>query len=396
MGKIKNALMSIPKSVGRTAATLAQASAAMAARIASGAVADASNLFGPLASFVGKTGVRLAARLGLPISGGAVATGVTMGAVAVAVLVGGFGAYYAITKQPLPFMPGLPEVPIIGGAIKALPPRYVFSIHGVTQPLGVALSPDGKRVYVTEGSGQRLVRFFDPEGKPLGAFPPPPGAEKLLRLPVSVAIGQDGKVYVSDRVMRAVHIYKPDGAYVSPFLPQGSAGLLAEPLALTLDDKGELYVTEVSLGAHRVMEFTPAGQLKRAFGREGRGEGEFSFPNAIVIDRQGRFYISDSNNNRVLYFDKDGTYLGRLPGLMGMPRGLALDDLGRLYVVDSIGAAVWVFDTKEKPAKLLFTFGVPGAEDGQFRYPNGIAVDGRTGRVYVTDFANNRVSVWAY
>jgi sugar lactone lactonase YvrE len=34
-------------------------------------------------------------------------------------------------------------------------------------------------------------------------------------------------------------------------------------------------------------------------------------------------------------------------------------------------------------------------QDGQFEFPNGVAVDTR-GRVYVADTVNDRVQVWSY
>jgi DNA-binding beta-propeller fold protein YncE len=43
----------------------------------------------------------------------------------------------------------------------------------------------------------------------------------------------------------------------------------------------------------------------------------------------------------------------------------------------------------------LADFGVEGVDDGEFEYPNGVAVDDRA-RVYVTDRENNRVQVWGY
>ena len=64
----------------------------------------------------------------------------------------------------------------------------------------------------------------------------------------------------------------------------------------------------------------------------------------------------------------------------------------------AVGGAVWLF----LAAIPVFADGGPhvasinsGVGDGQFQYPNGIAVDGR-GRVYVADSFNDRVQVWSY
>ena len=39
--------------------------------------------------------------------------------------------------------------------------------------------------------------------------------------------------------------------------------------------------------------------------------------------------------------------------------------------------------------------GGEGVADGQFEYPNSVAIDAR-GRVYVADTFNDRVQVWSY
>jgi DNA-binding beta-propeller fold protein YncE len=46
-------------------------------------------------------------------------------------------------------------------------------------------------------------------------------------------------------------------------------------------------------------------------------------------------------------------------------------------------------------AKNLSYMGSFGTGDGQFAFPNGIAVDGKD-RIYVTDRGNNRIQVWLY
>ena len=49
--------------------------------------------------------------------------------------------------------------------------------------------------------------------------------------------------------------------------------------------------------------------------------------------------------------------------------------------------------TLEYPYEFLRKWGTEGDEDGQFRYPKGLAIDG-DGNVYVGDGDNNRIQVF--
>jgi DNA-binding beta-propeller fold protein YncE len=64
-------------------------------------------------------------------------------------------------------------------------------------------------------------------------------------------------------------------------------------------------------------------------------------------------------------------------------------------VVDAVGQIVKVFDISTPEVKLLYSFGELGNSDGEFYYPNDIAID-QLGRLYITDRENNRVQVWSY
>jgi DNA-binding beta-propeller fold protein YncE len=135
-------------------------------------------------------------------------------------------------------------------------------------------------------------------------------------------------------------------------------------------------------------------------GTYGQGDGQFIFPNTAVTDSQGRVYVTDSNNSRISVWSNDGRFLfhfgqGNVDGAVGLPRGAAITGRDRLHVVDAVGQNVKVYDVSGPEPLFLFTFGSWGMGDGQFNYPNDIALD-NTGRLYITDRENNRVQVWAY
>jgi len=173
------------------------------------------------------------------------------------------------------------------------------------------------------------------------------------------------------------------------------------PLGINVVDD-MLYTTELTRGLHRVMilDVEDAG-LRLEFGTEGQEPGQFYFPNGTAVDAQARIYVVDSNNGRVQVFSPQGEQLtllntGAGGSRMSMPRGVWIDDQDRLYVVDTVGQIVNTYHISASgELEPLFTFGSAGVKDGQFNYPNDIAVD-NTGRLYVTDTFNDRVQVWTY
>lgn len=279
-------------------------------------------------------------------------------------------------------------------------PTYKFSIYGVARPLGVAVSTSGERVYVTESDGPRLVHVFNRDGKEIGKLIPPTGST-AAHVPVYVAVdpGNDD-VYVSDRLHQKIYVYDAKDAYKRTFKPaRGALGGGWQPLGLAFDEQRNLYVTDVSGPANRVLVFNRAGKRLRVFGtRDG-----LSFPNGIAVDRNGNVYVADSNNGRVVVFDKTGklaTGIGQGVGSQrfGLPRGLAIDGKNRLFVVDTTDHSVQLVQIGNGTApelKLVGAFGLEGSSEGALEYPNGSAVD-QDGRVYVTDRENNRVQVWSY
>ena len=331
-------------------------------------------------------------------------------------------------------------------------PHYLFSIHGIDKPVGVAVSPDGERIYVTETGGEREIKVFDRGGRLLRSFSPP-YTGPAERAPVYVAVGPTGRVFVTDRLQRAVFVYDRDGElldailgpdltlseYVSKHVDglqpdsqlaynlfghsvrvrtpgQGEQILPAPdptgwaPLGVRLDERGTMLLTDVVEGQHAVREF-PADLIlastwqefdppETAFGAQGHEDGEFMFPNSAVADSAGRVYVTDGNNGRVSVWDALGSFLfnfgiGVGESALSLPRGAAMDNRDRLHIVDTVDQCVKVYDVSEPEPRFLFAFGDWGTKEGEFNYPGDIALDG-TGRLYVADRENNRIQVWSY
>lgn len=307
-----------------------------------------------------------------------------------------YSGYYLITRKPIV------ELPLARAVARGAPPRYLFSIYGVSRPLGVAVTPTGQRIYVAESSGERRLRAFDADGKLLGSYSAAdttPGN----RNPTYVAVDAAGIIYVSDRLGGVIDTFGADGTYLGVFEPgtfhgpEGGRRWL--PLGISFDRESNFYVTDVA-EEHQIYIFAKDGTLVRSFGRNGLKPGELNWPQGVVADSRGRLFVSNGNNGRIDIFDKDGKPLGAFGrgtgvGTVGMPRGIAVDSEGRLYVADIASHQVNVYDVSSDEVGFLFSFGGNGIGDGEFSSPFGVAVDSAN-RIYVTDRDNNRVQVWVY
>ena len=364
-----------------------------------------------------------------------------------AILVGLLILIIAYAFRPMP----LPELLAVGANYA---PHYLFSIYGVDQPVGVAYSPKGDRIYVAESGGEHMVKIYNRRGDLLGSFAPP-RTELSERSPVYISVDKVGRVYISDILQLAVHVYDADGVFLDSIIGPdltlseyvsmhtdgiqdgtaliynvyqsevyyttpggeeqqlpGPGPLQWAPLGVRFNSKGDLLLTDIFEDDHSVRiipesatkpvtwrDFNPPEVL---FGRgnwEGGG-GNFSFPNVAVADSKGRIYVTDGNNSRISVWDGQGGFLfnfGRGSGdsAINLPRGAAIDKRDHLYVVDAVDHSVKVYDVSGDEVAFLYRFGDYGAEEGQFNYPNDIALD-ETGRLYIADRENNRIQVWSY
>lgn len=310
----------------------------------------------------------------------------------VVLLLGGIAAWYLLGR-------GGGGLGVLGVFAEPEGPSYQSSILDVGRPLAVAASPDGRLIYAGESDGAYAVRIFDRQGRDVGTIEAP---EPLgYWLPINIAVARTGEVYVVDGIVGGVHIFSSEGEFLRTMPPPEGLDVWS-PTAAAFDDVGNLYVTEryewKSESRHRVLVFSPEGELVRQFGEKGTGLGELNYPSGIAVDEQGRVYVTNMSGG-VDVFTSEGRHITRL-GVpqgeqgVGLPRGLALDEEQHLFVVDITGQQVAVYDTGNEGFPLLYSFGSFGQGDGEFRFPESVAVDA-TGRVYVADRVNNRVEIWS-
>ncbi len=293
--------------------------------------------------------------------------------------------YYAITHRPVTDLPGVQK------AVQPVPPRWLFAFGGTANPIGIAVSPDGQRIYVSEGGGERQIKVFDRAGK-LQAQLAPPGSEAPTRAPGPLGVDAQGRLYVAERMQGEIQTYSPslewEGAFRPPALDEMKGWL---PGGVSVGPDGRIYVTDTGSSEHQVLVLTTDGTLADRLSRSSGVPGGLNYPVQAVADEDGRVYISDGNNSRVLVVSPRGTQVLGGP-VVEMPRGLTVAD-GKLYVADAVGNHIDVYTTGDQP-QFLYTLGEGAGQDG-LAYPNAVAVD-RTGRVYVADRVNNRVQVWTY
>ncbi|MBI5853705.1 MAG: hypothetical protein HZB35_00395 [Nitrospirae bacterium] len=224
-----------------------------------------------------------------------------------------------------------------------------------------------------------------------------------------VAVDQQGCLFVVDNGNNRIQKFENNGSFIILWGNFGSAnGNFHNPTCIACDAKGDVFVVDTN--NHRVQKFDgKLGGYLMKFGSRGNGEGQFSSPWGIAVDRvRGYIYVVDSANFRVQKFDPSGEFImqwgsfGNNDGQFYFPRGIAIDPSdGAVYVVDMGNHRIQKFDTGTNvlPQLLLKIGGGLGPghasspqaqEPGQFRSPWGVVVDGN-GDLYVSDTGNQRV-----
>lgn len=220
----------------------------------------------------------------------------------------------------------------------------------VRRPVSIALDDEG-RVYVLDGALRRVFVY-----DALGLHQFTVGDPKALTQPAGVAVSPDGsRIFIVDRGSldtddHKVIAYSPDGSELFRIGPRGAEpGQLNIPLAATVSPDGILWVLDS--GNFRVQGFDLEGRVHKEFGKMGSGLGQFSRARSIAADPSGNIFVSDSSFNNVQIFNRDGELLMWIgnpgmqdePGRFGLIGGVAADETGHLYIVDQYHTKIEVY-----------------------------------------------------
>ncbi len=363
----------------------------------------------------------------------------------------------------VPISSTLPAVGILGANDFVTNTNYTSpTISTLAEPAGVVVDPLTGKLFVADRDNRRVLRFSSAakliNGSSAEAVFGQPNyttrsantggiSASTMNNPNAVYMDANGCLWVADRDNHRVLRFDnastkassspADGVLGQPDFTTNSSGVTASkmyaPAGVFADMGGRIWVTDRA--NNRVLRFDGAaakpngsaadavlGQIDFTTGTSGTTATTMSAPWGLFLDGNGRLWVADRGNSRVLRFDSalvkpngsaaDGvlgqtsfttsTYAKTQAGL-GEPRGVAVDANGRLYVADEGNTRIMVYEgaaSLANGANANYVLGQPDFTSDNapnpptatsLCYPLSLFIDNATNQVWVPDLGNHRV-----
>ena len=170
-----------------------------------------------------------------------------------------------------------------GNLLRSLGARHRASMQApFNHPADMCVAPSGE-LFVADGYGNSSVHRFSPSGEYIKSFGSPGSGPGQFRVPHSVRVSGDGRVYVADRENNRVQVFTTEGEFLAEWTD------FKCPMGVHIDANQVVYVTDQ---VPRLSILTLDGELL-ARGR--------TFENAhqVYTDSLGSIYGIDTANQRV-------------------------------------------------------------------------------------------------
>mmetsp|Transcript_36393 Transcript_36393/g.56868 ORF Transcript_36393/g.56868 Transcript_36393/m.56868 type:complete len:273 (-) Transcript_36393:152-970(-) len=136
-----------------------------------------------------------------------------------------------------------------------------------------------------------------------------------------------------------------------------------------------------------------------------RTQVQGSTARTVHVRSSGLTFIADTENHCIQVMSADGIHLRRVGtfgkdiGQFNALQGLVVHSAaGILYVVDTCNHRIQVFSYQKgdlSDVKCIKVIGKEGRDEGQFRYPMGIALDLDSNQIVVADTGNDRLQIFS-
>ena len=270
-------------------------------------------------------------------------------------------------------------------------------------PKGLALRADGSLLIVD--SGNNVIRLISADGATVSTYPDSSATSTFTQL-ADIAATVDGRVFVADSGERQILVISADGSTVSVYAGSGIAGSengnslataqFSEPVSLAVAEDGRLFIGDVGNNQIRVIN-ADGSAVSTYFD----GDGQF-VPNDISIAADGRVFVADTDNNRVAVINAARAAARTVTNYAGANAGyvdgaIASAQFNQPQAAFIAGRTVFVADSNNDVVRLIdaraSTVSTLIADTGDLVLdaPAGIVVSTDGSSVFIADQNNHRI-----
>lgn len=181
-------------------------------------------------------------------------------------------------------------------------------------PSAIALDPASGNLFVVD-SGNHRIQKFDPNGKLLMTLGRLGSGTGDFNKPGDVAIDRKGNIFVADTGNNRIQKFDPAGKFVAEWgrFARRRGVALTNPVSVAYSEEGFGAIYVLNSPDCEVQKFDIDGNLLTSWMMHRKGEGAACGPSRIRIEgRRYTVYIADTENNRIILFDKGGEPLGEI------------------------------------------------------------------------------------